>query len=194
MVIELTVCAVCWRMLLTLVPKRALDEQQTKQMAADLCGDLRKAGLPLRHAGSFGFDFGAVEWFRDTARNRNVVRRKLVFRHHQRPWQPGNLYSDVVRELLEVVRTGHEVRLAVNLNQHADAATGVDVALHKSLAGLAVGTLGRGSDTLLAEVSYRLLDVAVAGFERALAVHHARAGHLAQLSNLVWCYWHLSPL
>jgi len=29
----------------TLAPKRALDEKQTKQMAADLCGDLRKAGL-----------------------------------------------------------------------------------------------------------------------------------------------------
>ncbi|XIA63987.1 hypothetical protein ACFIOY_34260 [Bradyrhizobium sp. TZ2] len=58
----------------TLAPKRMLDEKQTKQMAADLCGDLGKAGLPLRHAGSFGFDFGAAEWFRDTTRNRYVVR------------------------------------------------------------------------------------------------------------------------
>jgi hypothetical protein len=58
----------------TLAPKRMLDEKQTKQMAADLCGDLRKAGLPLRHAGSFGFDFGAAEWSRDTTRNRYVVR------------------------------------------------------------------------------------------------------------------------
>jgi hypothetical protein len=58
----------------TLAPKRMLDEKQTKQMAADLCGDLRKAGLPLRHAGSFGFDFGGAEWFRDTTRNRYVVR------------------------------------------------------------------------------------------------------------------------
>jgi hypothetical protein len=58
----------------TLAPKRALDEKHTKQMAADLCGDLRKAGLPLRHAGSFGFDFGAAEWFHDTTRNRYLVR------------------------------------------------------------------------------------------------------------------------
>src|ERR1041385_2287492 len=58
----------------TLEPKRMLDEKHTKQMAADLCGDVRKAGLPLRHAGSFGFDFGAAEWFRDTIRNRFVVR------------------------------------------------------------------------------------------------------------------------
>lgn len=58
----------------TLAPKRLLDEKQAKQMAADLCGDLAKAGLPLRHAGSFGFDFGAAEWFRDTTRNRYMVR------------------------------------------------------------------------------------------------------------------------
>jgi hypothetical protein len=58
----------------TLAPKRALDENHTRQMAVDLCGDLRKAGLPLRHAGSFGFDFGAAEWFHDTTRNRYVVR------------------------------------------------------------------------------------------------------------------------
>src|SRR3954447_676 len=58
----------------TLAPRRMLDEKQTKQVAADLCGDLRKAGLPLRHAGSFGFDFGAAEWFHDTTRNRYVVR------------------------------------------------------------------------------------------------------------------------
>ncbi|MGX9425222.1 MULTISPECIES: hypothetical protein [Bradyrhizobium] len=58
----------------TLTPKRMLDERQTRQMAADLCGDLRKAGLPLRHAGSFGFDFGAAEWFHDKIRTRYLVR------------------------------------------------------------------------------------------------------------------------
>jgi hypothetical protein len=58
----------------TLAPGRALDEKQARQTAADLCDDLASAGLPLRHAGSFGFDFGATEWFRDTIRNRYVVR------------------------------------------------------------------------------------------------------------------------
>jgi hypothetical protein len=58
----------------TLAPERTLDEKQAKQLAADLCDDLGSAGLPLRHAGSFGFDFGAAEWFRDTIRNRYVVR------------------------------------------------------------------------------------------------------------------------
>ena len=78
----------------TLAPKRALDEKQTKQMAADLCGDLRKAGLPLRHAGSFGFDFGAAEWFRDTTRNRYVVRIAV-------PDLPTPLWDQVARAVVQ---------------------------------------------------------------------------------------------
>ena len=39
-----------------------------------MCDDLGGAGLPLRHAGSFGFDFGAAEWGWDRIRDRYVVR------------------------------------------------------------------------------------------------------------------------
>src|SRR6266436_191320 len=78
----------------TLAPKRMLDEKQTKQMAADLCGDLRKAGLPLRHAGSFGFDFGAAEWFRDTTRDRCVVRIAV-------PDLPTPLWDQVARAVVQ---------------------------------------------------------------------------------------------
>ncbi|MEH2532931.1 hypothetical protein V1277_000685 [Bradyrhizobium sp. AZCC 1588] len=78
----------------TLAPKRMLDEKQTKQVAANLCDDLRRAGLPLRHAGSFGFDFGAAEWFRDTARNRHVVRIAV-------PDLPTLLWDQVARAVVE---------------------------------------------------------------------------------------------
>jgi hypothetical protein len=63
-------------------------------MAAVLCWDLRKAGLPLRHAGSFGFDFGAAEWFRDTTRNRYVVRIAV-------PDLPTQLWDQVARAVVE---------------------------------------------------------------------------------------------
>ena len=78
----------------TLAPRRMLDDRQTKQMAADLCDDLRKAGLPLRHAGSFGFDFGAAEWFLDTARNRHVVRIAV-------PDLPTPLWDEVAQAVVQ---------------------------------------------------------------------------------------------
>ncbi|WFU37918.1 hypothetical protein QA640_26100 [Bradyrhizobium sp. CB82] len=58
----------------TLAPKRSMDEHHARQIAVDLSDDLGRAGLPLRHAGSFGFDFGATEWFHDTTCDRYVVR------------------------------------------------------------------------------------------------------------------------
>jgi hypothetical protein len=78
----------------TLAPKRMLDEKQTKEVAAYLCSDLTKAGMPLRHAGSFGFDFGAAEWFRDTTRNRYVVRIAV-------PDLPTPLWDQVARAVIQ---------------------------------------------------------------------------------------------
>jgi hypothetical protein len=59
---------------LTLVPKRALDENQARQLAEELSTDLASTGLPIRHAGSFGFDFAATEWFHDSSGDRYLVR------------------------------------------------------------------------------------------------------------------------
>ncbi len=47
--------------------------------------------------------------------------------------------ASVAHELLELVGASHEVRLAVDLDEHADAAAGVDVARHEALAGVAAG-------------------------------------------------------
>lgn len=59
---------------LTLVPTSALDEDQARELSVELSADLSGAGLPLRHAGSFGFDFAATEWFHDTLGDRYLVR------------------------------------------------------------------------------------------------------------------------
>ena len=45
-----------------------------KHVAASLVADLRGDALPVRHAGSFGFDFCALDGFPDPAGERYVVR------------------------------------------------------------------------------------------------------------------------
>jgi hypothetical protein len=57
-----------------LASARTLDENEARDVVAELCADLGRRGLPLRHAGSFGFDFGAAEWSRDRTCDRYVVR------------------------------------------------------------------------------------------------------------------------
>src|SRR6185369_527453 len=62
---------------------------------------------------------------------------------------------------------------------HLSAA--VDVRAHGALAGRAAGLLHRRRHALLAQEVDRLLDVAAGLGERRLAIHHPRAGALAEL-------------
>ncbi len=55
-----------------------------------------------------------------------------------------------MRELLELVRACHEVGLAADLDEHADAPA-VDVGLDQALRGGAVGALARLRDPALAQ-------------------------------------------
>jgi len=58
-----------------------------------MCRDLGDIGLPLRHAGSFGFDFAAAEWFHDTARDRHLVRVAV-------PDLPTEQWDTIVAEII----------------------------------------------------------------------------------------------
>ena len=58
----------------TLSPECHLREDEAGDLAAALCADLSRRGLPVRHSGSFGFDFTAIDRFRDPMSGFNVIR------------------------------------------------------------------------------------------------------------------------
>src|SRR6267143_2321172 len=95
----------------------------------------------------------------------------------------GHLHSEVAHELAEGVRFGHEVRLAVDLDQRAQLAVRVEVGVHEAFLGLAALALLGVREALLAQILGGLVEVAVRGVEGHLAVHHAGARALAQLHH-----------
>lgn len=58
----------------TLRGRRPLDEASARQAAEDMSNELRGEGFPIRHAGSFGFDFAATEWFHNATTDQYSVR------------------------------------------------------------------------------------------------------------------------
>src|SRR5579862_9302789 len=102
----------------------------------------------------------------------------------------GHVHGDVMHQVLEVIGAGDKVAFAVDLDQHADLAAGVDVAGHRAFAGGARRLLGRGGNALLAENDDGLLDIALGFREGVLAVHHGSVGLVAKLFHLCCGYVH----
>src|SRR3954471_23111843 len=91
-----------------------------------------------------------------------------------------DVQRDVPGERGEVLVARDEVGVAVDLDEHADLAVGVDVGLDRALGGLAAGELGGAGDALLAQPGDGRVDVAPGLLEGLLAVHHPRARLVAQ--------------
>jgi hypothetical protein len=76
-----------------LIPGRTSTEHQAKDLAHSMCHHLDALGLPVRHAGSFGFDFAAAEWFHDPSHDRYMVRVAV-------PDLPIELWDHLVDEII----------------------------------------------------------------------------------------------
>ncbi len=73
-------------------PRRIIAKEEARAVAAELVGEMTRWGIPTRHAGSFGFDFFACDWFEDPASQKMGVRLSI-----------GDLPSAVVRRADDVI-------------------------------------------------------------------------------------------
>ncbi len=72
----------------TLRARQPFNEPSARQAAEAMSRDLSEEGYPIRHAGSFGFDFAATEWFHDATTDRYSVRVAV-------PDLPTELWNDL---------------------------------------------------------------------------------------------------
>ena len=93
----------------------------------------------------------------------------------------GDLQRHVLHEGAEAFVAGDEVGLAIDLDQHADLVADVDVGADHAFLGFTAGLLGGGRGALLAEDRFGGGEIALRFDEGFLAVHHARAGFVAEL-------------
>ncbi len=75
---ERTVTCYQHGLFLTLDPGAAWDQEQARRMAELLAQSLRGAGLPVRHAGSFGFDFAVVDAFPAPGSDNYILRMAIA--------------------------------------------------------------------------------------------------------------------
>ena len=90
--------------------------------------------------------------------------------------------GDALDVIHEQVILGHEVRLRVDLDDHANTID--DGGVSHALGGDAAGLLLSGGEALLTEPFHSLINIAVSSGEGLFAVHHADAGHFTQIFHI----------
>jgi hypothetical protein len=88
----------------------------------------------------------------------------------------------LARKRQELVVLRDRLGLAPNGDDRSDVP--VDAREHLALSGLTAGALACGGEASFAQDAACLLEIAVGFDERALALHHARAGLVAELLDL----------
>ena len=94
----------------------------------------------------------------------------------------GDNRSHALDKVLEQLAVGNKVRLAVDL--HHDAHAVDDGGIGHALGGHAAGLLGLRGQALFPQQLDGLIDIAFGLGEGLLAVHHAAAGHFAQVLHI----------
>jgi hypothetical protein len=94
------------------------------------------------------------------------------------------VHGDVVDQFLEVFGARHEIAFAVDLDQHANLAAGVNVVAHGTFAGDARRFLGCDRNALFSQHDDRLLQVAFGFGQGLFAIHHRCSGFFAELFYL----------
>ncbi|WP_439392406.1 hypothetical protein ACRQ5Q_22775 [Bradyrhizobium sp. PMVTL-01] len=86
----------------TLRSRHPLDEAGARHAAEAMSRDLGRDGFPIRHAGSFGFDFAATEWFHNATTDEYSVRVAV-------PDLPTELWNDLAAAIAGWWRTHQPV-------------------------------------------------------------------------------------
>ncbi len=96
-----------------------------------------------------------------------------------------DLHGDVVCEAAERVGARDEVGLAVDFEEDADPAAGVDVRLDDALSGCARCLLLGAGDAALAQEGDGAVVIAAGVLEGTFAIHDAAAGLLTELADVL---------
>src|SRR5262249_20918448 len=96
-----------------------------------------------------------------------------------------DLESDLLDQLLEVIRASYEVRLAIDLHKRPNPTVVMDVRMDYALCRLPFSALGSGLEAPLPENRLCLLEISICRRQRVLAVQHSGASQIAQSLNIL---------
>src|SRR5680860_1214562 len=115
----------------------------------------------------------------------------IIYARHPLWRRSGNVHGKIVDKTLNLIVTGDEVRLTVDLQQHTYLPTLMHIRVNQSFVGLAAGLLVRRCHSLGTKKLQRGVTVSARLLKRLLAVHHARPGLVPELFHILGTNTHI---